>query len=276
MSRLVRLSRRIDSCINVVLDFVKKKADRLVLVFIAVYALIFSGYTIHMYYGFKTYGWDLGIFTQSLWTTVNSGRLFHYTLETYVNPSQNFFGAHFSPILFLIVPIYGIFQSPLTLLVLQSFIIGLAALPLYWIAKKKLNSKLWGLTFASSFLLHPALQGMNCFDFHVEAFVPLFFFFAFYFLDSNQWIKGIIFCLLTLSTIEFAPILIVFLGLYLFVKKSFRGSETRLGARLKRISIPLLLVIISIVWLFITFRVTNTINPLKSYGLPGNWDNWAT
>ena len=276
MGRLVGLSRQINSGIKVAVSFVERKADRLIFVLIAVYALVLSAYTIYMYYGFKTYGWDLGIFAQSLWSTVILGKPFHYTLETFVNPSQNFFGAHFSPILFLIVPIYGIFQSPLTLLVLQSIIIGLAALPLYWIAKNKLNSKLWGLTFASSFLLHPALQGMNSFDFHVEAFIPLFFFFAFYFLDNNQWIKGIIFCLLTLSTIEFAPILIAFLGLYFLVKKSFRGPKISIRALAKRMSVPLILVIISVVWFFIALRVTSTINPLKSNGLPGNWDNWGT
>jgi uncharacterized membrane protein len=272
----MRLSRQIDSSTKAALSFAERKADRLILVFIAVYALVLSGYTIHMYYGFKTYGWDLGIFTQSLWTTVISGKPFHYTLETYANPSQDFFGAHFSPVLFLMVPIYGVFQSPLTLLVAQSFIIGLAALPLYLIAKDKLKSKLWGLTFASSFLLNPALQGMNSFDFHVEAFVPLFFFFAFYFLDNNQWTKGIIFCLLTLSTIEFAPILTAFLGLYLFVKKGFRGENMSPQARAKRISIALMLVIVSIVWLFVALRVISTINPLKSSGLPGNWNNWGT
>jgi uncharacterized membrane protein len=257
------------------MSFAEEKADRLIFVFIGVYTLVLSSYTVFMYYAFKTYGWDLGIFTQSLWSTVILGKPFHYTLETYVNPSQNFFGAHFSPVLALVVPIYGIFQSPLTLLVLQSFIIGLAALPLYWIAKKRLNSKLWGLTLAASFLLHPALQGMNCFDFHVEAFVPLFFFFAFYYLDNNQWVKGAAFCLLTLSTIEFAPILILFLGLYFLVRKNLRLPRAGARVRLRLILIPLLLILVSIAWFFLAFYVTYTINPLKATGLPGNWDNWG-
>ncbi len=220
MSSFTPLFERIRAGLRSTLDFAEREADRLIFVFIALYTIVFSGFTIFMYFGFKTYAWDLGIFTQSFWTTINLGKPLHYTLETYVNTSQNFLGAHFSPILFLIVPIYALFQSPMTLLVLQSFLVGLAALPLYWIAKSKLDSKLWGLTFAASFLLNPALQGMNSFDFHVEALIPLFFFFAFYYLDKGQWIKGIIFCLLTLSTIEFAPVLIFFLGLYFLLKKN--------------------------------------------------------
>ena len=161
------------------IGFVEAKADRLILVFIGVYTAVFSCFTTYMHYAFKTYAWDLGIYTQALWTTVNLGKPFYYTIELQVNPSGNFLGAHFSPILFLVVPLYALCQSPITLLVLQSFIIGLAAIPIYWIARDKLGSKLWGLTFAAAFLLHPAVHGINCYDFHVEAFIPAFFLLAF-------------------------------------------------------------------------------------------------
>ena len=178
---------------------VERKADRIALLLIVAYTVFFSGYTIFMHYAFKTYAWDLGIFTQSMWSTINLGRPFYYTIEAAANPSMNFMGAHFSPVLLLVVPIYALYQSPLTLLVLQSFVIGLAALPLYWIAERKLQSKLWGLTFAVAFLLHPALHGMNCFDFHVEAFIPLFFFLAFHYLDTKQWVKGFAFSILKIG-----------------------------------------------------------------------------
>ncbi|MEM3640480.1 MAG: DUF2079 domain-containing protein [Candidatus Bathyarchaeia archaeon] len=186
-----------------------------------------------MHYAFKTYAWDLGIFTQCMWSTINLGKPLYYTIEVIRNPSLNFLGAHFSPILLLIVPIYALYQSPLTLLALQSFIVGLAALPLYWIAKDKLKNKLWGLTFATAFLLHPALHGMTCFDFHVEAFIPVFFLFAFYFFDNGKWLKGFIFSILTLSTIEFAPILILFLGLYFLIKISLRKLNKSIKGHVK-------------------------------------------
>lgn len=256
-------------------DLTERWADRLVFVFIFVYGVIFSGYTIFMYYAFKTYGWDLGIFSQSFWTTLNTGSLFHYTLEAYVNPSNNFFGAHFSPILFLVVPFYAIYQSPLTLLVLQSFVIGLAALPLYWIARDKLNSKLWGLTFAAAFLMQPALQGMNCFDFHVEAFIPLFFLLSFYYLDNGHWIKGLLFALLTLSTIEFAPVLMLGLGLYFLIKANLHQHKISVKNRAHKMLVPIFLILISITWLLLALYVTESINPLKSTGLPGRWENWG-
>ncbi|MEM3700801.1 MAG: DUF2079 domain-containing protein [Candidatus Bathyarchaeia archaeon] len=259
-----------------IINFAEAKADKLIIVFIAIYTLVFSSYTIFMHYAFKTYAWDLGIFTQALWTTINLGKPLYYTIESVRNPSLNFLGAHFSPILLLIIPVYALYQSPLTLLVFQSFIIALAALPLYWIAKDTLKNNLWGLTFAAAFLLHPALHGMNCFDFHVEAFIPLFFLLTYYYFEKQQWLKGSFFSILTLSTIEFAPILVLFLGLYLLLKTFFQTPKKEVKINIKTIFFQVLLVSISIFWLFLAFSITYSINPLKAVGLPGNWDNWGT
>jgi uncharacterized membrane protein len=256
-------------------NFVEEKAQKIVYIFIGIYTIVFSGYTIFMHYAFKTYAWDLGIYTQSLWSTLNLGKPFYYTIESQVNPSQNFFGVHFSPILILITPIYALYQSPITLLVLQSFILGLSALPIYWIAQDKLESKLWGLTFAAAFLLHPALHGINCFDFHTESFIPLFFLLTFYYLEKGKWFKGFIFALLTLSTIEFAPILIWFLGIYFLIKMGFRTGKISFTSFLKQTWFSVVLIALSVFFFFLSFYVLYNINSLKSIGLPGNWDIWG-
>ena len=236
----------------------EKRANRIIVILILFYSIAFSGYTIFMHYAFKTYAWDLGIFTQSMWSTVNMGKPLFYTVETYVNPSQNFLGTHFSPILFLIVPFYAAFQSPTTLLVIQSFVLGLAALPIYWIARDKLNSNLWGLTFAAAFLLSPAVHSINCFDFHVQSFIPLFFAFTFYFIEKRKYISGILFAFLTLSTIEFAPVLVGALAFYFVLKRLFQSPRGSIYAVLKRISIPSFLVAISALWFLVAFRSCTT------------------
>ena len=63
-----------------------------IVVYLAVlcYALIFSYFTIQKYAAFNTYAWDLGIFDQSLWTTVHSGKLFFSTVEQFLSPSGAF------------------------------------------------------------------------------------------------------------------------------------------------------------------------------------------
>lgn len=232
-----------------------------------------------MHYLFKTYAWDLGIMNQSLWTTLHSGKILYSTLEVpYGNPSGNFLGVHFSPILFLVLPIYALFQAPETLLVFQSFILAVAALPLYWIARDKLDRKLYGLAFAIGYLLNPALHGVNTFDFHVEIFTPVLFLFAFYFLDQGKWFKAIPFLALELATVEFAPILVLFLGLYFFVKKTFQAhsERTRTSDFLKKIALPAAVIAVSIFCFFLAFYVIETINPLKTGAPAGVWKFWGS
>jgi uncharacterized membrane protein len=265
------LSIRLDQAFSIA----DQKAEKIIFLLIAVYVAVFSVYTFIMHYAFYTYAWDLGIFTQSLWTTVNKGQFFHYTIEAYVNPSQNFLGVHFSPVLLLVVPVYALAQSPITLLVLQSFVIGITALPIYWLARDKLNNKVWGLVFAAAFLLHPGVHSINCFDFHVEAFIPLFFIMAFYYFDKQKWLRGIVFAVLTLSTLEFAPILILVLAAYLFLKTLVHKENLNWPTVLKKMTIPIVLGVISIVWFFMAFQVMYDINPLKAIGLPGRWDLWG-
>ncbi len=259
------------------IDCVEKNSDKVVFVFIFFYVVVFSGYTIFMHYVFKTYAWDLGIFTQSFWTTVNRGKLFYYTVELNVNPSGSFFGTHFSPILFLVLPIYAIFQSPYTLLVLQTIVLALGALPVYWIAKKALDDKLSAVGMAAAYLIYPAVQSVNCFDFHTEAFIPLFFLLTFYYISEQKWFKGLLFAVLTLSTIEFAPILIMFLAFYLILKDAVNRIMTRQWMPfLRRLLFPIMLMIIAVAWFFLASYVVDVVNPVKSTGLPGNWTYWGS
>jgi len=260
-----------------VMNFAERNAGKLVFVLIAVYTLVFSSYTIFMHYAFKTYAWDLGIFTQSLWTTVNKNKLFYYTIELPVNPSGSFLGTHFSPILFLIVPIYALFQSPLTLLILQSFVLAVGAMPVYWIAKEQLDDKLSGLGLAAAYLLYPALHSVNCFDFHTQAFIPVFFLLAFYYINKREWFRGLIFTFLLLSTVEFSPILVIFLAIYFLLKDITKKDSIKIDkASFKKILGPIILIVIAVTWFYLAFHVMNNINPLKGTGLPGNWTFWGS
>ncbi len=269
---------RVSRSIRGLLKGAEANGDKLVFVPIIVYFVFFSAYTCYMHYTFKTFAWDLGIITQSLWTTLNSGKTLFSTLEVpYGNPSGNFLGVHFSPILFVILPVYALYQSPETLLVFQSFILAVAALPLYWLARDKLNSKIYGLAFAVAYLLNPALHGVNTFDFHLEIFTPAFILFSFYYLEKGKWIKAAPFIVLELMTLEFAPFIVFPLGLYFFVR---RTMETRRAKKdkitlAKRMVGPTTIMIVSVLCLFLSLYTIETINPLKAGGAPGRWEHWG-
>jgi uncharacterized membrane protein len=249
----------------------------LIYLLIAIYTIIFSYMTILKNNAFLSTAWDLGIFEQILWSTINSGKLFWYTVELPTNPRGCFFGIHFSPILFLVLPIYAAFQAPETLLVLQSFILALGTLPLYWIARDEINRKV-ALILAGVYLLYPPLQGMNMFDFHVEAFLPAFFLFAFYYFKKEKWTRYLLFVILALMVIEFVPLIVIFLGLYgLWVSRKELSKILNLGIRKtfinKKILISIITIILAICWFIVARKVILYFNPS---GQPNpNWQRFG-
>jgi len=199
--------------------------DYLILASIIAYGTIFSYYTIMKHFGFATFAWDLGIFDQSFYTTLFSGKLFYYTAELYLNPTGCYFAVHFSPILFVLLPFYAIYPSAITLLALQSFILALGALPLYLLASELLKSKKAGFVLGIAYLLYPALQGANWFDFHQQAFIPLLIFSSCYFLVKKSWKLYFTSVLLALMVEEHvAPIIFLMAVYFLLTSVDMRAA----------------------------------------------------
>ena len=243
------------------------------------YTLIFSYFTILKYNSFSAYAWDLGIFDQSLWTTTHAGKFFYSTVEQYINPTGVFFGIHFSPILFLVLPFYLMQSSPLTLLVFQSFILSLGAVPLYFFAKRVLNVRTTALVFSLVYLLYPPLHGINWFDFHAQSFLPLFFFCTIYFLSNENWLQYFGFVFLSLMVAENVPITVLLIAIYCFwlYRKQFVNAIRKRTITDKRIFIPILTATLALFWRFLAVWIQQTyfpINPTYSQ-LYTAVDNWS-
>jgi len=226
-------------------------------IFVAAYIILFSFLSIIRYYSFITNAWDLGELSQSMWTTLHGGGIFQNNV---VFDSE--FHVHFRPILFLLLPIYAIFESPVTLLVLQSILIGLAAVPLYWIAKQELKSKI-AIVFPILYLLYPALHGVNWFDFHPESFVPLFIFLAFFYYKNNKFSRYFLFVVLALMTKEDVSLVVISLGLYFLIlnrKSLFKHPVS------KEVLMPLATVCIGVIWLAASLRIIQYFLQAGGYG----------
>ncbi|UCH31429.1 MAG: DUF2079 domain-containing protein [Candidatus Bathyarchaeota archaeon] len=232
---------------------------------ILVYTILFSYFTILKHQAFSSFAWDFGISHQALSTTLNNGRLFYYTPEQFFNPSGCYFGLHFSPILFLLLPVYALYQMPETLFVFQSFIIALGALPLYLYAKNRFNSKLVAVSFSLLYLLYPPLQGANWFDFHVQSFLPLFFFSAMYCLETEKWIKYFAFIILALMVAENVSLIVFFIGLYGILKyrSNLFGMLKQRKFPDKKILVMLTTMSLAIIWLLIARWIQNTFFPIN-------------
>jgi uncharacterized membrane protein len=205
----------------------------IVLIAILLYGSIFSYFTILKHNVFQSYAWDLGLFNQALYTTLHNGKLLYYTAELYFSPTGSFFAVHFSPILFFVLPFYAIYSSPTTLLVIQSFALALGAIPLYLLSKKLLNSNKAACILALIYLLYPALQGANWFDFHTPALFPFMFFFLCYFMVTKRWKFYFSFVLFTLMIQEQAVFAVLVITIFYFLRSKSLKSLFKFSKPLK-------------------------------------------
>jgi uncharacterized membrane protein len=252
--------------LNTSLAWLRRNPIVILYFFIILVALILSFFSILKHYAFKSTAWDLGIYEQVLWSTVN-GRFFWYTPEILINPSCNFFGIHFAPILLLVLPIYAVFQTTETILILQAFSLAIAAVPLYKLVLYESGSNKQALLFGLIYLAYPPIYGLAFFDFHVQAFLPFLFFSAFYFFKKEEWGKFFVFIILSLMVIEFVPLMVVFFGIYgLWTKRrsifhfvkvlDFRGFLHD-----SRIFYSIITIVLGFVWFIVARFVSLSINP---------------
>lgn len=176
-------------------------------VMLATYTVGLSLFALMRFYTFRTY-LDLGIFDQAFSSTLR-GQFFYETPDLAIIPSGSFLGTHFDPLVFLLLPLYAVRPGPETLLVLQTPFIALGAIPVYLISKELLRNDNISLCLAGVYLMNPAIQSLNLFDFHLEAFLPFFLGMSYYFLLKRRWKPYFLFLAFSLITIEFASIIIV-------------------------------------------------------------------
>jgi uncharacterized membrane protein len=235
------------------------KRRNILLLEIAIYALLFSIFTTVRYYSFNTYAYDLGTYNQVLHTTLFNGKLLYSPTDLIANPTGSLFGIHFSPIFFVMLPFYAIYPNPPTLLVIQSVVLALGALPLYLFASRRLLNEKLALVIATLYLLSPLVQGINWYDFHPEAFLPLFFLSALYFFDVKNKFGYFASVLLALMCLEFSSVIFIFVSVYLFVKlepwKKASIDKSKLWWLLATITI-------SVVWLIISLQIIRFFNPI--------------
>ena len=227
-------------------------------IIISVYIIAMSAITILKHNTFLTSGFDLGLLNQAFSTALD-GKLFYETGDLSFNPGGSFFGVHFSPVLFLLLPFYAIYPNVQNLIVMQTVILALGAFPVFWMSRDKLGKNA-GLIVSILYFIYPPLFLLNLNDFHLEAFTSTFFLFSLYYFDKEKWKKFLVFFLLALGTLEFAPIIGVFMafyGIWLLLRKKIKDKR---GA-IKYIAVAILVSILTFGTAIIT---KETINPNTS------------
>ena len=193
--------------------------DRIVWLSIAAYVLCFGYLSFLKYQSFGYQDFDLAIYSQTLWNILH-GSIYSSILGI------DFLGNHAGFIVFLIAPLYFVFKSPLTLLFIQSLSLGVAAYPIYLIAKKELNRNI-GLAIVVIYLIYPALGYVNLFEFHPQTLAIPFLIFTYYYFEKENFKMFIIFMSLSLICQENIALIIALFGVYaFFIKKDIKWLLT--------------------------------------------------
>lgn len=134
-----------------------------------VLAVVYIVYAVQRYERLGFTGWDLGIFTQA----VKAYSHFEAPIVPLEGTDVNLMGDHFQPWIALIGPIYRVFPSPITLLVVQALLFAVAAIPIVRLATKNLGVTI-GILIAVAYGLAWGVTHALAFDFHEIALaVPL-------------------------------------------------------------------------------------------------------
>ena len=199
-----------------------RRVDLLLLAVVAAavgYTLALSWFSILNHRYFNVSSFDLAIYDNLLWNTSHG----HF-LATSLMRGGTHMGAHFDPVLTLLVPLYRLAPDAETLLIFQSAWLASAAIPLFLLSRRVLGAGWIALVIACTYLVHPALHGVNLYEFHSIALVVPLVVWSIYFLERGSWRGYWVVLLLILLTREDMALLSCGIGLY--VADSLRRPRT--------------------------------------------------
>lgn len=191
-----------------------RRALLLVWLLIALYSAVFIVLSLRQAAAFEAGAADLGNMDQAVWQTLHHG----LPADSSSGELAPRLSGHVEPVFYLLAVPYALHQAVSTLLVIQTIVIALGALPAYWLARAVLSSRAAGVAFAFAYLLMPSLQAANLTEFHPVALVSSLFLFAFYYLQQGSFAPFAVFALLATACKEDMSLLLVMLGGYALLR----------------------------------------------------------
>ena len=199
------------------------KQEVIMAALIIVYIVYFTAVSFLRYDNFYTGRFDLGNMDQTVWNTLN-GRIFELTDPNGIEIVSRL-AYHADFILILLAPFYLLWDDPRMLLLIQTTVLAVGSVFVYKIANNTTRSKNLSLVFAAIFLLNPAVQYTNLYDFHPVTLATTFLLGTFYFLLKKRYVLFFLLAVLAALTKEQVWVIIALFGIYIFFSKPARHSE---------------------------------------------------
>ncbi|MFP3287652.1 MAG: DUF2079 domain-containing protein [Acidilobus sp.] len=232
-------------------DMAKRAAaDRYFRVLMTIYfaAVYYIVYSVTMEY----YQLNLGVSldTATFMQSFASAALYHRLFDNFVIPLYDkfavptYFFNHASPILFLLYPLYLTYPSITTLVTIEVAVATLPAIPLYKLGLRLFSDRRYALLTALAYLLFPWVTTYLTNAVEVVILTAPFFALALYSLYMGNRLGYWLSLTFMMTTIEFAPILGIFIGLYVLATR-FDWLKAK-----GKVVLGLETLIFSLAWLF--------------------------
>lgn len=198
---------------------------------ILVYIVTLTAISWYKYWQLGYNALDLAIYNNAFFNAV-TGNGFWSSIQ-----GHYYFADHFEPLLYLLLPLYWLFKSPLNLLLWQSIILASASIPIYLIAKNIVSQKLTVL-LGLIWLVNPLAWNINLHEWHLLPLAIPLLLGAYYFYLKNNFKYYFVFLLLALLVREDVALAVGgFFLLALIEKKSWHWWLTPLLTSLGYFSI---------------------------------------
>lgn len=180
------------------------------------FIIIFSLHSLNRHFSFNSHAFDLGIYTQATYL-YSQGLTPFSTLK-----HMTILADHFGPVLFLISPVYKLFPTASTLLILQAVFVSLSSIPIYLIALDKLKNTILSLLITLAYLTSVGITSAVNFDFHLATISVLPLSLVLYCWYFKRWKLYWITLLFSLTFKEDVSLFIVGLGLFQLLEKKIK------------------------------------------------------
>lgn len=221
---------------------------------------IFSS-VLKMRYLYGNY-FDIGIMHQTVYNTYKALTTFDFSrflemTDPYGPMQVKRMAIHNDPILAFIAPFYIIWSGPETLLVIQTVMLAAGAVGLYLISLHVFTderySRWLGLLFGILYLMNPAMENSNLFEFHGVTLATSLLIYMFYFWLRRKYIWSFVFFIFALLTKEEVSLTTAFFGLYC-IFTFLHQTQFRFTFKPKYL-FPAAIIVMSIAWFFLSLEL---------------------
>jgi hypothetical protein len=181
---------------------------RAVIAGVLAYAVLMGFITAMRDRALMTHALDLGYYVQLVWS-IGQGFGAWVTF-----PPMHAWGDHFSPILYLLVPLGWLTSVSTALVLTQTFILAAGGFAVFAFARQRLHDDGLAAGLAVLYLVNPSLHGINIRDIHPQAFAIPLLIVAAWALDARRWGWCALALVLTAACREDAAVALVGFGLW--------------------------------------------------------------